>query len=71
MCLASVDYRQYFCVKLLSLPWWGVWVEIGNGENVTVVRVCHPLGGECGLKSVKRIMLPGLAWVTPLAGNVS
>ena len=28
-----MDYRQYFCVKLRSLPWWGVWVEISQNSH--------------------------------------
>ena len=50
ICLASVDYRQDLCVKLLSLPWRGVWVEIFKAWLAQNGASSHSLGGECGLK---------------------
>ena len=48
ICLASVDYRQDFCVKLLSLPWRGVWVEIQDAfPDIGVMKVT-PLAGSVG-----------------------
>ena len=57
ICLASVDYRQDLCVKLLSLPWRGVWVEILLKEAHTSNLDGHSLGGECGLK-YRRLIQP-------------
>lgn len=48
ICLASVDDRQYFCVKLRSLPWWGVWVEILFGRQRQKIAGVTPLAGSAG-----------------------
>ena len=48
ICLASVDYRQDLCVKLLSLPWRGVWVEILGNKEVFHPLIVTPLAGSVG-----------------------
>lgn len=48
ICLASVDYRQDFCVKLLSLPWWGVWVEMFRASGQERFTRVTPFAGSVG-----------------------
>ena len=48
ICLASVDYRQDFCVKLRSLPWRGVWVEIVEYSESSQTPSVTPLAGSVG-----------------------
>ncbi|WP_408020150.1 hypothetical protein [Sporosarcina sp. USHLN248] len=37
-------------IPSLSLPVWGVWIEISNGERPLYRQNRHSLYGECGLK---------------------
>ena len=46
--------KRSFWLKLLSLPAWGVWIEIAVEPYNLIYRPGHSPHGECGLKYLHR-----------------
>ena len=55
--LKYLTYLQNL-VQELSLPAWGVWIEIARCKTRTCGRPCHSPHGECGLKLLLILKLP-------------
>ena len=69
-----VQMRQFFssksCVRLLSLPIRGEWIEMDDGGlDITYTYSLSPCG-ESGLKSVVRLNQSLTLTVSPHAGRV-